>query len=246
MTLLSLSDRDAPLFPALERLHYRNNAPFCCSLPTILRPAVFDALPSNKTTMSSLLQIRFFSLLILLISLLEYHLTEILMVYLFEPEELDWSSALLSPQYLLAMFFGFIEYSLTWYMFPNPKQIMCKLFFPLGIVLVVVGEYFRKAAWLTARASFTHRIKTYKRRQHTLVTHGVYSFCRHPGYLGWLVWAVGTQVLLANPVSTLVFFCVAWRFFKHRIPHEEYHLERMFPSYLAYRQRTPTRIYGIP
>ena len=31
---------------------------------------------------------------------------------------------------------------------------------------------------------------------------------RHPGYLGWYLWAVGTQVLLLNPVSTLLFAVV--------------------------------------
>lgn len=28
---------------------------------------------------------------------------------------------------------------------------------------------------------------------------------RHPGYLGWFIWAVGTQFLLVNPVSIAVF-----------------------------------------
>lgn len=28
---------------------------------------------------------------------------------------------------------------------------------------------------------------------------------RHPGYLGWCVWAVATQLLLANPLCTLLF-----------------------------------------
>jgi uncharacterized membrane protein len=32
-----------------------------------------------------------------------------------------------------------------------------------------------------------------------------YRYVRHPGYLGWFIWAVGTQVLLANPVCTLLF-----------------------------------------
>jgi len=35
--------------------------------------------------------------------------------------------------------------------------------------------------------------------------HCTYRYVRHPGYLGWLIWAVGTQVLLTNPVCTLLF-----------------------------------------
>ncbi len=33
-------------------------------------------------------------------------------------------------------------------------------------------------------------------------------YIRHPGYLGWLVWAVGTQILLANPICTIAFAVV--------------------------------------
>lgn len=28
---------------------------------------------------------------------------------------------------------------------------------------------------------------------------------RHPGYMGWFIWSVATQLLLVNPVCTLVF-----------------------------------------
>ena len=31
---------------------------------------------------------------------------------------------------------------------------------------------------------------------------------RHPGYLGFLVWCVGTQLLLVNPVCCMVFALV--------------------------------------
>lgn len=31
---------------------------------------------------------------------------------------------------------------------------------------------------------------------------------RHPGYLGFLVWCVGTQLLLVNPVCCVVFALV--------------------------------------
>lgn len=32
-----------------------------------------------------------------------------------------------------------------------------------------------------------------------------FRYIRHPGYLGWLVWSVGTQVLLINPICTVLF-----------------------------------------
>lgn len=46
------------------------------------------------------------------------------------------------------------------------------------------------------------------------------SFARHPSYLGFFYWALGTQIMLANPVSIVVFAVVLWRFFKYRIERE--------------------------
>lgn len=70
---------------------------------------------------------------------------------------------------------------------------------------------------------------------------------RHPGYAGWLVWAVGTQLLLANPLCTLGFAAVAWRFFKERIEAEEFYLARFFGTdWMAYRASTHSGIPGVP
>lgn len=33
----------------------------------------------------------------------------------------------------------------------------------------------------------------------------VCRYCRHPGYLGWFVWVIGTQLLLVNPVCVAGF-----------------------------------------
>lgn len=71
--------------------------------------------------------------------------------------------------------------------------------------MVLAGELLRKAAILTAGTSFTHLVQLTRRPQHVLVTRGVYRFCRHPGYCGWFIWAVGTQVLLLNPVCAVLF-----------------------------------------
>ena len=35
--------------------------------------------------------------------------------------------------------------------------------------------------------------------------HAMRRWVRHPGYMGWAIWAVGTQLLLANPACTLAF-----------------------------------------
>lgn len=114
----------------------------------------------------------------------------------------------------------------------------------MGILLVIIGEIIRKVGMITAQASFTHEIQYDKRKEHTLITHGIYQYIRHPGYLGWFIWAPSTQLILMNPISFVLFLGWAWYFFYDRIPHEEQVLiDNLFGErYIKYRQRVPTWI----
>ncbi len=49
-----------------------------------------------------------------------------------------------------------------------------------------------------------------------LHVHGPRWF-RHPSYAGFFYWALGTQLVLQNPVSFSFFLVVLWRFFHSRI-----------------------------
>lgn len=179
------------------------------------------------------------------VCLIAFHVSEVVLVLLIEPEELGWNSLLFSKPYVIAMCCGISEYFIgSWLYVPNIAVYPCVC---IGLMLVVVGEALRKAAWLTARASFTHLIKVERRSKHKLVTTGIYRFSRHPGYLGWLIWAIGTQVVLANPFCTVAFALTAWNFFSRRIPYEEEHMYRLFGhEYDMYRRKVPTRIPFIP
>jgi len=48
---------------------------------------------------------------------------------------------------------------------------------------------------------------------------GVCRLMRHPGYAGFMLWSVSTQIMLANPVCFVAFCFVLWRFFEDRIPY---------------------------
>ena len=39
---------------------------------------------------------------------------------------------------------------------------------------------------------------------------------RHPAYCGWLIWSVGTQVLLVNPICAVIFFLAVGARSHHR------------------------------
>ncbi|CAN0838046.1 Protein-S-isoprenylcysteine O-methyltransferase B [Linum grandiflorum] len=177
------------------------------------------------------------------LAILFFHSSEyILAVWAHGKSNVTLSSLLISKGYLVAMAFSVLEYTVEMWLFPQLKQHWWISNF--GLTMVVVGELVRKLAIITAGGAFTHLIRTRHEEQHKLITYGVYSFVRHPSYLAFLVWSVGTQIMLCNPVSTVGFAVVVWRFFSHRIPYEEFYLRRFFRSdYDEYAQRTPS---GVP
>lgn len=67
-----------------------------------------------------------------------------------------------------------------------------------GLLMVVFGECLRKAAMFTAGSNFNHVVQNEKSETHTLVTSGVYAWFRHPSYVGWFYWSIGTQVWCQN------------------------------------------------
>ncbi|XP_024975813.1 protein-S-isoprenylcysteine O-methyltransferase B-like [Cynara cardunculus var. scolymus] len=151
-------------------------------------------------------------------------------------------SLLITRDYVFAMIFAVLEYLVELYFFPTLKDNWT--ISNLGLTMVVLGETTRKLAILTAGRAFTHFVQRYHEDDHQLITYGVYGIVRHPGYTGFLIWSVGTQVMLCNPISTVAFAVIVWDFFHARIPYEEFFLKQFFGSqHEAYAQRVPS---GIP
>lgn len=181
------------------------------------------------------------------VSLLMFHASEFLLVYFIHRDQISVSSILLSPAYMIAMSLSLFEYVVSLTLFPDFKRHLLRWTLTFGMFGIVLGEFIRKLAWLTARHAFTHCIQFSRRPRHSLVTIGVYSWCRHPGYAGWFLWALSTQILLANPFSFLVFSFVTWRFFNIRIEVEDKTLDFFFGAkYRQYRGKTWSGIPFIP
>ncbi|CAI5521975.1 unnamed protein product [Closterium sp. Naga37s-1] len=177
-----------------------------------------------------------------LAALVFFHSSEFLLA-LWSTGKPDLRSFLLSREYLLAMAAALTEYALETALFPAFKRRLWPVAW-VGGALLLAGEAVRKAAMVTAGRSFTHDIQTEKRREHRLVTHGLYRWVRHPGYTGWFMWSIATQLLLVNPLCTLAFALVSWRFFAVRIPYEEFYLHQFFGlEYARYAASVPS---GIP
>lgn len=86
-----------------------------------------------------------------------------------------------------------------------------------GLILTLAAQYLRSLAMATAAANFSHLIVYTKAPSHSLVRTGIYAWSRHPSYVAFFYWALGTQIFIANPVSFFAFSIILYRFFSHRI-----------------------------
>ncbi|KAF9608530.1 hypothetical protein IFM89_009896 [Coptis chinensis] len=172
-----------------------------------------------------------------------FHTSEYFLAIFFHGKfNVPLSSLLISKEYILAMGCSVLEYLVEIYMFPQMKEHWW--ISNVGLVLVMIGEVVRKMAIITAGRSFTHLIRTRRDERHQLITHGIYRIIRHPGYCGFFIWATGIQIMILNPLCTVAFILVLWRFFSGRILYEEYFLKQFFGSqYEEYAQQVPS---GVP
>lgn len=147
------------------------------------------------------------------------------------------------------------------------KQVNTIVF--LGTAICLLGEVVRKGAMITAWNNFTHLVRDKKVEGHVLITHGLYSIFRHPGYAGWFWWSVGTQIIMVNPICFVGYFIASskyafnlnitfilivyfsylslsifHRFFQSRIYYEEACLISFFTDYTEYQKSVPRT--GVP
>ncbi|CAG0892180.1 unnamed protein product [Darwinula stevensoni] len=173
-----------------------------------------------------------------------FHFSEYVTTSLIKPASLSLSSYLLnhSRAYHKAAVASWTEFFLEVFFFPGMKHR--PMLWILGSTLCLIGEGLRKAAMFTAGSNFDHVVQEKKEEGHALVTSGVYALCRHPSYLGWFLWSIGTQVLLCNPLCTVGYAVASWNFFASRIYSEEITLIDFFgEDYLRYQERVPS---GVP
>lgn len=71
-----------------------------------------------------------------------------------------------------------------------------------------------------------------------------YKYFRHPSYVGFYYWSIGTQLLLGNPICAVCYTLASWYFFKRRIPYEEGTLLKYFPD--EYPRYVASTWSGLP
>lgn len=176
------------------------------------------------------------------IALCCFHLLEFAITALYNPTECSSDSFLVnhSTAYTAAALTSWLEFGIRFCFFPSAAIPMVSY---AGLPVLWVAQFIRSSAMATAGESFNHLIQTSKKDNHRLITHGIYRWFRHPSYVGFFYWSIATQMVLGNPVHTILFAMASWSFFRRRIPYEEETLRQHFPDYPAYAART---WMGIP
>lgn len=173
-----------------------------------------------------------------------FHMLEFMVTASFNPTRLFSDSFLLNNgvHYHIAHLVALLEFGLTAHLYPSSKAIGWTTW--VGVVGVGVGQVLRSMAMVQAHNNFSHIVADRKRPDHVLVTRGVYAWTRHPSYVGFFYWAVGTQLMLGNKMALLGFVGALWTFFSRRVRAEERWLLEFFgDEYRQYAKRTGT---GLP
>jgi len=182
-----------------------------------------------------------------------FHIIEFAFVVCFHPKDTRYRALMMTPvpggAYSIALIAALIEFyaeSWLWPLMPSFVGNIRLVLLVVGFTISFAGWAFRSVALFTAQSNFTHLVASRKTAKHQLVTQGVYRLCRHPGYVGWFLWSVGTQLMMGNPLCFAAYFGVSFMFFKGRIPGEEAYLVEFFgEQYLRYAERVPCGIPGI-
>ncbi|WFD05446.1 protein-S-isoprenylcysteine O-methyltransferase [Malassezia vespertilionis] len=173
-----------------------------------------------------------------------FHLLEFLVTAYWNAPHLRSDSFLLQngAMYAAAHIFGLLEFALEMALFaPLKCSVLAQV---AGLCFVAVGQVLRSFAMVHASTNFSHAMAEKKRESHMLVKTGVYAYVRHPSYVGFFYWALGTQILLCNPIGFILFALALRAFFADRIRREEQLLHQFFgASYAQYASTVPA---GVP
>ncbi|WVW80077.1 hypothetical protein I302_102050 [Kwoniella bestiolae CBS 10118] len=184
---------------------------------------------------------------IYLAAVASFHLFEFYTTAGWNPLKVSVDAFLLNntSQYHVAHAMGLAEYFISSYFFPSKFEGKGNSTSYLAIITIVMvgAQIIRSLAMIQAAQSFSHIVKSRKHDDHTLITHGLYSWSRHPSYTGFFYWAVFSQLLLGNIVCTIGFVVVLSRFFSRRIVDEEKWLVKFFgDEYIQYRRRVGIKL----
>lgn len=110
----------------------------------------------------------------------------------------------------------------------------------IGAAITVIGLLI--AIWARKLLADNWSSNVEIKKQHQLITSGVYKFIRHPIYSGLLLMAFGTFLASAT-ISSLLLFLILFFFMIYKLTNEEKLLLEHFPTeYFQYKKHTKALI----
>ena len=98
----------------------------------------------------------------------------------------------------------------------------------LGLLLGIIGLIVRYIAFITLGRFFSRTLR--EAENHTLITHGIYKYIRHPGYLSDLLIFIGLALAMNNLIPIIFILLTFAAAYTYRILTEEKMLIEIFGS----------------
>lgn len=128
-------------------------------------------------------------------------------------------------------FFGLYPF----FLFPLPLWLVL-----IGLILVIIGECI--FAWAMVANPFFHgMMKIQDERGHQVVTQGPYQWVRHPGYLGQILFYLGSPLLLGSWWACLLGVIMGFVFI-YRTLREDQALFEELKGYDKYTEAVQKRL----
>ncbi|MGA7722540.1 MAG: isoprenylcysteine carboxylmethyltransferase family protein [Ignavibacteriaceae bacterium] len=144
------------------------------------------------------------------------------------------TTALLSFAIISTIVLVLCSYPLNKY---NILSINNSTIYYLGLIFVLLGMAIRIIAVLTLREHYTKTLQIIE--THKIISNGIYSIIRHPGYLGVMTFLIGCGLLPGNLISITLIILIVPSFYSKRIKVEEQMLLDNFKEdYEKYMERT--------
>ncbi len=144
------------------------------------------------------------------------------------------------PLFVLIPIIAGLEYQgilVAWFIIPITFSLGLVL---LGFVLILIGEAL--FGWAMVSNPFFHgMMKIQKEREHKVISKGPYRWIRHPGYLGQILFYVGTPLLLGSWWAFLLGVIMGFAFV-YRTAKEDQVLQFELEGYSDYSDQVRRRL----
>ena len=104
----------------------------------------------------------YYHIFLYFITLCIYHYAEFFSELLFHFKDLQKDAFLIyqNKNWVISTLSSFIEYIVETYFFHKYKDL--KILFLIGLIMTIIGQYFRIAALFTGKSNFTHKVQMIK------------------------------------------------------------------------------------